>query len=102
MQTQKHQLPSTTSLRARKGAPQGGLSCPFGAIHLLAISWYTVVLSDIFVKGTAPNQFVKLELDGLKLKHSFHKYFIPRVRYLNKTELLKKLSGSIITLNIAH
>ena len=25
-----------------EGAPQGGLSCPFGAIHLLAISWYNV------------------------------------------------------------
>ena len=23
-------------------APQGGLSCPFGAIHLLGISWYCV------------------------------------------------------------
>ena len=22
--------------------PFGGLSCPFGAIHLLGISWYTV------------------------------------------------------------
>ena len=58
---QKDQPKITTSLRARKGAPQGGLSCPFGAIHLLAISWYTVVLSDIFVKGTAPNQFAKVE-----------------------------------------
>ena len=62
---QKHQLPTTTSLRARKGAPEGGLSCPFGAIHLLAISWYMVVLSDIFIKGTAPNQFVKLEFGEL-------------------------------------
>ena len=28
----------------------------------VAISWYMVVLSDIFVKGNTPNQFVKLEL----------------------------------------
>ena len=26
----------------QRGAPQGGLSCPFGAIHLLAISWQAV------------------------------------------------------------
>ena len=26
----------------RRDAPQGGLSCPFGAIHLLGISWYCV------------------------------------------------------------
>ena len=26
-----------------KAAPQGGLSCPFGAIHLLGISWYSVI-----------------------------------------------------------
>ena len=26
----------------RSDAPQGGLSCPFGAIHLLGISWYRV------------------------------------------------------------
>ena len=30
------------------GAPQGGLSCPFGAIHLLAISWYCVCVRTFF------------------------------------------------------
>ena len=52
--------------------------------------------------GGAVQRFDKLELDELKLKHSFHKYFIPGVRHLNKTELFKKLSGNIIALNIAH
>ena len=30
-----------------KAAPQGGLSCPFGAIHLLGISWYCVQICNI-------------------------------------------------------
>ena len=41
-------------------------------------------------------------IDVLELKRAFHKNLIPRVRYLYKTELFKKLSGSIIAFNIAH
>ena len=35
-------------------------------------------------------------------KQSFHKYLIPRVRYLDKAELFKQLSRSIIAFDIAH
>ena len=34
---QKHQPKVTCHCEERSDAPQGGLSCPFGAIHLLAI-----------------------------------------------------------------
>jgi len=45
----------TMSLRARKGAPQGGLSCPFGAIHLLAISWYGVQIRTVSQEIATPS-----------------------------------------------
>ena len=50
-------VPTTMSFRGSEAtAPQGGLSCPFGAIHLLGISWnYASALFAPVVNGTTPH-----------------------------------------------
>ena len=37
-----------------KAAPQGGFSCPFGAIHLLGISWQAVPNCNISQEIATP------------------------------------------------
>ena len=39
---------------SERSAPQGGLSCPCGAIHLLGISWYSVAITSKPKASTAP------------------------------------------------
>ena len=72
---QKDQLPITSVIARPQAAPQGGLSCPFGAIHLLAISWWCLPFRTLY-QEIAASAFVLLAMTEVvrRVRNEFTRY----------------------------